>query len=166
MEKKFVSVADIWGKGVAIPNIVSGVEEEGVYYFDRFGRYKKADPASCLNGLEFLWDWKNGGYGPTVNPETEEIIFDPSLQLDDFGWYEQDLPKFGGTDLRPKTVPQEQISVNMLVKVIAALLDQLNVDWRTCSAAELVRTTEFSGSALWSNSTAAKYQKMMKDIVD
>lgn len=166
MEKQFISVADVWRKGVTIPDLVSAVEEKGVYYFDRFGRYKKADPASCLNGLEFLWDWKHGEASPVINPETEQVLYDPSLQLDDFGWYEDDLPKFGSTVLVSKVPPQSKRTENVQLKIIAALCDKLQVNWRTCPASELVRITEFSGESVLSDDTARKYLEMMRKVVD
>lgn len=167
MEKQFVSVSDVWRKDVAIPEIVSAVEEKGVYYFDRFGRYKKADPASCLNGLEFLWGWKNDdNSGPAIDPETEEVLYDPSLQLDDFGWYEEDLPAFGENVGMPKVVPQQKRTENNLLKIIAALCERLDINWRKCSGSELVRITEFSGERILSDDTALKYLRMIRQVVD
>lgn len=168
MEKKFISVLDLWQKGlVDIPDIVSAVEEKGVYYFDRFGRYKKVDPASCLNGLEFLWDWKNDdNSGPLINPETQEVIHDPSLQLDDFGWYEEDLPVFGVNVVIPKLVPQQKRTENNLLRIIAVLCERLGTDWRRCPASELVRITEVSGEQILSDDTARKYLSMIRKVVD
>lgn len=33
MEKRFIRVDDVWQKGAAIPDILSAVEEKGIYYF-------------------------------------------------------------------------------------------------------------------------------------
>jgi len=167
MEKQFISVADVCGKGVGIPDIVSAVEEKGVYYFDRFGRYKKADPANCLSGLEFLWDWKNGETpGPVIDPRTEEVLYDPSSQLDDFGWYEEDLPVFGENAGSPRGLPQQKRTENNLLKIIAVLCEKNGIDWRNCSASKLVQITEFGGERILSDDTARKYLRMMKQVVD
>lgn len=156
MAKQFISVMDAWREGVEIPELVSAVEEKGVYYFDRYDRYKKADPADCLKGLEFMWDWKHGDAAPIHEPEFG-AFYDPSLQLESFGWDKDDLPPFEAFANTLRRVSREGRKINNLLKIIAALCERLKIDWKTCSGAELVRAVELAGYETVSDDTARKY---------
>jgi hypothetical protein len=164
MEKQFISVADVWHRGIDIPVIVTAVEEKGIYYFDRFGRYKKADPANCLNGLEFLWDWKNGDCsGPVIDPESGDVLHDPSAQLEDFGWYEEDEPKWGGIPSGNKVPPQANRTANNLLRLIKVLCEHGGIRWESCKPSELVLLMEKTEHEPLSDDTLRKYLKMMRD---
>ena len=136
---QFISLIELLDRPLSITagQLATAIENGGVYGWDRFGRFAKANKSNAiqenaLDALAELWQKQRtwGGSPENWDAETgllkgfpfDELCLDWSNELQFFGWLENELPKFQvSTESSPFPSPAG-VSTGALYNIIGALL--------------------------------------------
>lgn len=140
---------------VSIGVLATAIENEniGIFTWDRFGRFVKADKAAkekILNLLALIFNFENDFFDShTHDPHPLDVAsFQPDDPFSFFGWPSENIPDFNAlaeqekAASRPRPVtqtPQEKGAVtrrkNSYLVIIGALCEKLGVDHKERGAA-------------------------------
>jgi hypothetical protein len=96
----FMSIAQLMSVSVSIATLATAIEEDGIYTWDRFGRFGKAaetDVANALTLLEAQYKWANDPEVDSRNdPRSpmEQCEGDWDNPFDRYGWAAEVAPDF------------------------------------------------------------------------
>jgi len=99
---EFISVADVLDRGVSIGAVATEIETNGIYWWDRFGRFRKAEKIDSTSDetisiLDALADLQTLYYQDiTDEPDPIDCLpwEDMTYPLNRYGWHTDELPTF------------------------------------------------------------------------
>ncbi len=136
--------------------LATAIEKNGIYTWDRFGRFGLADEAGKVEALGLLaaqYAWKQELYSRGQSPL--EQCEGPDSVFERYGWKTKVCPDFnvirlGQSEREPRQSKSgETNSRNTLLVIIAALCDYSAIDPAGRSAAgQIAKLTEEFGAAV------------------
>jgi len=158
----FCSVRQLLGIGETVGELATAIEAEGVYTWDRFGRYRKYTAGSieveyCLNLLANEFKLITSG------PRASEVSENVEDELDDFGWTASALPTQQASSMRSDFVPpaSRERERTTLLLIISALVNEAGLPERTAASA-IARCTDKNGASL-TDETVRKYLRLAEE---
>jgi hypothetical protein len=130
----FRSLADLILNNESISVLATAIEENEIYFWDRFGRFKKTEKNDKNLALELLanhYDWESK-QDPFSGQNPLEVNYYHPLNL--YGWANDVIPNFEEIAKNLKEIKPpyrksaETNQINTLLKIIAALLKKLKID--------------------------------------
>jgi len=166
-----------------IGTLATAIENEkiGIYTWDRFGRFGKADEAAkeeILNLLDDIYKFDNSieqFYDETLSPLKEEAgrLNDRSRY---FGWLIKELPDFKEISEqhkaadKPRPKPQEKAAMtkiqNTHLLIIWALCTKLGIQCNERGAAVRIRELIEETGAKCDEGTISKVLKKLQEVVE
>lgn len=169
----FTSLADLILDNESIAVLATAIENNRVYFWDRFGRFKKADKEEdkkdALDLLANFYDWDTRQEPPV---EKSEFKFDWYNPLKLYGWAKEVLPNFDNIretidEVQP---PQRKSAETNRAKsyliLIAALCEKNKIDiMAPGTVTNLVKMTELTGATI-GNDTVRSILKEIPDAIN
>jgi len=159
----FCSVRQLLGIGQTVGELATAIEAEGIYTWDRFGRYRKYTTGSvevgrCLNFLANEFELRTSGLRIS---EVSENVED---ELEEFGWAASALPTQQASSMRsdrfgPPALRERERTTLLLI--ISALVNEAGLPERTAASA-IARCTDKNGASL-TDETVRKWLKLAEE---
>lgn len=160
------------------------IEQNGIFTWDRFGRFGQADKCakmSILNLLARIYEYENDCYDPHDHDQhpLDEASYMPDDPFSLFGWLKDDLPNFEAIAeqekeaTRPKPPlpkPQDKSAATKKIQtyliIIGALCDKAGIDYKKPGVAkEIEKIMEYKRSRR-SEDTILKILKEVPEVYD
>ena len=159
----FCSVRQLLAIGETVGELATAIEADGIYTWDRFGRYRKyivdtVEVKKCLDLLANEFELMISGLGM---PKSQRDFEDP---LEEFGWAIDALPveKADSMSLEhfgpPASRERERTS---LLLIISALVNEAGLPERTAASA-IARYTDQNGASV-TDETVRKFLRLAEE---
>jgi len=160
----FCSVRQLLAIGETVGELATAIEADGIYTWDRFGRYRKYGAGSvegkrCLNLLANEYELKMSGVRVS---EAGENVED---ELEEFGWAASALPTAQASTVRssgPISSAFGERQRTTLLLIISAIVNRSGLPPERTTAAAIERYTDQNG-VMVTDETIRKVLKMAEE---
>ena len=159
----FCSVRQLLAIGETVGELANAIEADGIYTWDRFGRYRKysvgtVEVKRCLDLLANEFELRMSGLSANNADENFED------QLEEFGWAASVLPAQQAGSMRSdRFAPPElrERERTTLLLIISALVNEAGLPERTAASA-IARCTDKNGASL-TDETVRKFLRLAEE---